>query len=350
VTVQDVSYASADGWPTYTKQGWLAAEFDQDAALHIFSSREVDLLVDLAHKTKAAGMPVSAIVREEFDHPKLHHFFVDIVMRFKSGQGLQIFQGFPVHDLPLEDIWRIYWGIGTHFGLAVSQNIHGHLQGQVMVQPSAVGGRVYASSVAAALHSDRTDILSLLCINKARRGGENTFVSALKIWELLEAERPDIFERLKIGYPQHRNGEQPEGDAPVTPYRVPVFGEVGGLRSAYFGGNALLAHQSIHFSEMLTSEDIEALEYLQAVISRPELALTQQLQPGQAVFINNMEMLHSRTAFEDWAEPERQRRLLRLWLQGRLRRPYPADMNVIRNRSGNLGIEVRASEQLTVAD
>lgn len=89
--------------------------------------------------------------------------------------------------------------------------------------------------------------------------------------------------------------------------------------------------------------DFAALEFLQAVIKRPELATRQQLEPGQAVFINNHEMLHGRTAFEDWDEPERRRRLLRMWLQGRPRRPSPADMSILRNRSGNIGVEARAT-------
>jgi hypothetical protein len=57
------------------------------------------------------------------------------------------------------------------------------------------------------------------------------------------------------------------------------------------------------------------------------------------VFINNMELAHARTAFEDGDGPFEKRLLLRLWLQGRPKRPIPRDMRVINNRSGMLGIE-----------
>jgi alpha-ketoglutarate-dependent taurine dioxygenase len=93
------------------------------------------------------------------------------------------------------------------------------------------------------------------------------------------------------------------------------------------------------FSEMLTDEDREALTYLGQVLSRPELTITQTLSPGEAVFINNMELAHARTAFEDGDGPFEKRLLLRLWLQGRPKRPIPRDMRVINNRSGMLGIE-----------
>lgn len=333
-----LDYASEDGWPRFTKTGWNAAEYVADAALFEFTARQKDLLLGLVDKTKELGLAVTDITREVFDHPELHDSFAHWVRAFKEGQGLLQFRGFPVRERPLDDLWRMYWGIGTHFGIGVSQNTLGHLQGTVAVQPGVVGARVYGTSTLAPLHSDRIDMLTLLCINKAKKGGENTFVSMLKVWELIEAERPDILALLKRGYPAGRNGEQPEGCAPVTPYRVPVFGEVDGLRSAYYGGNAMLFHQEQLFTEMLTDADREAMAYLADVLARPELVLEQTLEPGDAVFINNMELVHSRTAFEDGDGPFEKRLLLRMWLQGRPVRPIPQDMRIINNPDGNLGI------------
>ena len=39
-----------------------------------------------------------------------------------------------------------------------------------------------------------------------------------------------------------------------------------------------------------------------------------ELQPGDIQFVHNHTILHDRTAFEDYPEPERKRHLLRLWL------------------------------------
>jgi alpha-ketoglutarate-dependent taurine dioxygenase len=330
---------NADGWPDFTKPGWTAATFDTSAATQTFTQRQLELLLELVARTRTLGLEVTEITREVFDHPELHDTFAGWVRTFKDGQGLLVFKGFPVREYPLDDLWRMYWGIATHFGLAVSQNIHGQRQGTVAVQKGLVGGRVYGTSTMAPLHSDRIDMLTLLCINKAVSGGANVFVSMLKVWEIVEQERPDILALLKRGYPAHRNFEEPEGCVPVTPYRVPIFGQVGNLRSAYFGGNAMLVHQEKHFSEILTDADREALNYIADVMARPELALHQMLEPGEAVFINNMELVHSRDAFEDGEHPEEKRLLLRLWLQGRPVRPIPQDMRVINNTSGLLGVQ-----------
>ena len=40
-----------------------------------------------------------------------------------------------------------------------------------------------------------------------------------------------------------------------------------------------------------------------------------QFEPGDILFLNNYTALHTRTAFEDWPEPERRRVLWRLWLR-----------------------------------
>jgi alpha-ketoglutarate-dependent taurine dioxygenase len=47
------------------------------------------------------------------------------------------------------------------------------------------------------------------------------------------------------------------------------------------------------------------------------------LQRGDIQLVHNHTLLHDRTAFENWSEPERQRHLLRLWLAPEDARPLP---------------------------
>jgi alpha-ketoglutarate-dependent taurine dioxygenase len=48
--------------------------------------------------------------------------------------------------------------------------------------------------------------------------------------------------------------------------------------------------------------------------SDPRFTVTMDLRPGDMQFLNNHIILHSRTAYEDHAEPQRRRDLIRLWL------------------------------------
>ena len=50
------------------------------------------------------------------------------------------------------------------------------------------------------------------------------------------------------------------------------------------------------------------------VANEPTVNLPMQLEKGDVQFINNHVTLHTRTAWEDFPEPERKRHLLRLWL------------------------------------
>ena len=48
-----------------------------------------------------------------------------------------------------------------------------------------------------------------------------------------------------------------------------------------------------------------------------------EFKPGDMQWVHNHTMLHDRTEFEDWAEPEKKRHLLRLWLAAPGARPWP---------------------------
>jgi hypothetical protein len=57
----------------------------------------------------------------------------------------------------------------------------------------------------------------------------------------------------------------------------------------------------------------EALQRVEELAE--ELCIQVAFRPGDMQFISNYTVLHSRTAYEDWPEPERRRYLLRLWLE-----------------------------------
>ena len=51
-------------------------------------------------------------------------------------------------------------------------------------------------------------------------------------------------------------------------------------------------------------------------------AIDFEFAPGEIQFVDNRTLGHSRTEFEDYAEPERRRHLVRLWLRDHGRRAY----------------------------
>jgi hypothetical protein len=53
---------------------------------------------------------------------------------------------------------------------------------------------------------------------------------------------------------------------------------------------------------------------MNTMVRRPEFMYLMRLGPGDLQLLSNFTVLHSRTEFEDYEEPERKRTLFRLWL------------------------------------
>ena len=60
-----------------------------------------------------------------------------------------------------------------------------------------------------------------------------------------------------------------------------------------------------------------------ALTNDPKLNMFMEFKPGDVQLVHNHTMLHDRTGFVDWPEPERKRHLLRLWLAADKARPLP---------------------------
>ena len=108
-------------------------------------------------------------------------------------------------------------------------------------------------------------------------------------------------------------------ESPITPHRVPVFGAKDGLISCRLVRNQINAAADV--GEKLLAAEVAALDLLDSLAQDPAIHLDMDLQVGDMQLCNNYTVLHSRTAFEDYPEPERRRHMIRLWLTMRNRRP-----------------------------
>jgi hypothetical protein len=108
-----------------------------------------------------------------------------------------------------------------------------------------------------------------------------------------------------------RGGLRP-GDEPTA--RFPVLGgDDNELLIRYLRYWIEVGHDKA--AQPLTAEQVSALDALDRVAGERPLRVEFMLRPGEMFFINNRWILHNRTAFEDYAEPERRRHYVRLWLQ-----------------------------------
>jgi hypothetical protein len=285
---------------------------------------------DAVTAVQKRGLKAEGFGREDFDLSPIADDVAAIRDILMSGRGIVILRGLPVERYDLDSIAILYWGLGTHLGEAVSQSRMGDRLGHV-VDASGKNPRErgYRSSKELDLHTDSDDIVGLFCLRGAKSGGVSRLVSALAVHNEINASHPEYLALLYRGFHYHWRGEEPEGEPPITDYRVPVFSRRDGVVSCCYL-RSFIDMAAAEMNQPLSDLELAALVCFEALSNREDMLLKFELEAGEALFFNNYEMLHSRTAFEDHADEQRRRHLLRLWLavpdgrpiDGTLRRYY----------------------------
>ncbi len=248
------------------------------------------------------------------------------------GSGLVILSRLPVERFGKEDLGMVHFGLGTHFGTAMSQSVMGDRLGHVV----GVGGkdpreRAYRNSTELDMHTDACDVVAMMCLQKAKSGGVSGYVSAISIYNEILRRRPDLLPILMQGFRYHRFGEEAPGEAPVTEEPIPVFS----FRDDLLSVNYLRSYIEMAAEELgqaLDQRQVEALDLVDEIAQDPRFALQFVTEPGEIVIFNNLTVLHNRTAFEDAEEPELKRHLLRLWLVAHEPRPVADTLRIYEGR------------------
>ncbi|MGD9615944.1 MAG: TauD/TfdA family dioxygenase [Alphaproteobacteria bacterium] len=305
--------------PVEGPAAWVGADMRRREAewTHPLSPAEIAEIEQATRAVRARGLDLAAITSDDFPLPTLGPVLDRLRVELVEGRGFVRLRGMPVEDRPIEESATAYWGVGAYFGKARSQNAKGHLLGHVYDLGQGLSAenpnlRSYATAERQNFHIDRCDLVALLCLKRAKAGGQSMLVSAMTLHNVMAERRPDLLERLYRPVPVDRRGEVPVGKEPF--YEAPVFNEYAGRVSILYSRLHIGSAQRFPGARRLTPEDIEALDMLQDLAGDPELRLDMSFMPGDLQILNNHTMLHARTGYEDWPEPEKKRHLLRLWL------------------------------------
>ncbi len=261
------------------------------------------------------GLELVQIGPAEFPLPALGARLSAMREEILRGRGFALLRGLPVERYSLRQAATLYWGIGAHLGTAVPQNAQGHLLGHVIDvgrdenDPSA---RIYQTSARQFYHADSCDIVGLLCLRKAKQGGESTIVSSVAVHDEMLARAPELAAELFRPFHVDRRGEVPEGANPW--YEVPVFNWHAGLLTTYYVRRYIVSARRFPEVPPLTARQEAAFDLLDAICDDPDFHLAMAFEPGDMQFLHNHQVLHDRRAYTDWDEPARRRHLLRLWL------------------------------------
>lgn len=306
---------------------WRRADFsgpaDWSYRLQPQTLAELDQAVEAVRER---GKNISTLAAADFPLPSFTADAARLRKEVLGGRGFVVIKGLPPDRYTAEEACLLYWGIGSFFGATLPQNVKGDRlysvrdEGQNIARDyGAVGVRFSKTTSGLNFHTDSApafrgntpDIVCLLALQTAKSGGSTAIVSAQTLHNVILAERPDYLDRLYTGYYFDRRAELAPGEPPTL--LAPVFTYDGSLRIRHF---PFYIHKAPELTGApLTAGDTGPLEFLDSVARRDELPVTFDMERGDMQFVNNTFILHSRTAYEDYPEPERRRHLVRLWLK-----------------------------------
>jgi len=317
---------------------WIGEDMTKNSKLwtQTLSSSEIEELESATREFKVMSSNIADISIENFSLPKLGKKLSALRRTLTHGVGFQLIRGLPVKNYTLETAATIFCGIGAHLGMARSQNAMGHILGHVRdtgADPDDTNARIYQTSDRQTFHTDSSDIVGLLCLKTAFEGGKSLLVSTETIYNEMNRVRPDLVPCLFESIATDRRGEIPVGEKPY--FEIPVLSWYQGFLTGMYQRQYIDSAQRFPQAMRLTKKHIEALDLFDQLANDKRLHLSMQLDVGDLQFVYNHALLHDRTGFIDWPEPDRKRHLLRLWISAPDDRPLPS---CFKERYGSIDI------------
>jgi len=283
--------------------------------VHILTPAEVADLDRAVVFARAREKPLDALTREDFPLTTLARAVERWLDELERGAGFLLVRGVPVERYGERDATLAYWGLGLHLGTAVSQNAAGDRLGHVRdfgIREREPSVRLYKTRERLGFHTDGADVIGLLCLRPAKSGGTSRIASSAAIYNEILRRRPDLVPVLYEPFPFDRNGEERAGEPPF--FLLPLCRYADGWLRTFYIGWYIRDSQRHASAPRLRATQREVIDLIDEIAADPAVHLDMDFRAGDIQWLKNSVILHARTEYEDFEEPERKRHLLRLWL------------------------------------
>src|SRR5690606_17035720 len=134
------------------------------------------------------------------------------------------------------------------------------------------------------------DIVGLLCLKRAKSGGESMLVSGMAVYNEARARDPELAAELLQFNAVDRRGEVPAGMQPYY-WSSPLTWFEGQLTVHY---QRQYIDSAMRFAELprLTAKRVAALDLFDSICNSPEMRLEMAFMPGDIQFVHNHVLLH----------------------------------------------------------
>ena len=295
---------------------WKAADATGDRSWEVeLDSSQRAAIVSAARSAASTGASIASIDAASFPLPSMQADIGAWSGALESGRGFLLVHGFPIDELDEHEVELAYVGLGSHLGRPVGQNKQGELLTHVRDERLPEGSgkvRLYRTRERQDFHTDGADIIGLLCLHAAPRGGESKLASSWSLLNGLLDIDPRLVDALRQPLGWDRQGDVPPGESPW--FMLAPLSEVGGLPRLFYLGWYIRDSQQHPDAPRLTDLQLEAMATLERLANDPTYHVEMEFRPGDVQFLNNGRILHAREAYDDHEDPAERRHLLRLWL------------------------------------
>ncbi|MEW5300371.1 MAG: hypothetical protein WDW36_003307 [Sanguina aurantia] len=306
---------------------WKASDYADESLwqYHLTEDDITEIQAALA-VIEGRGIAVEDLRKEDFVIPVLGAKLLAIRDEVLHGRGFSVIRGFPVDRLTRAQTVATYYAFGLLWGEPQAQNAKGHILGHIKAigtDATQEGTRPYTTNVAHGYHCDGSDIVGLLCLKDAAEGGVSNWASSISVHnEMLRRGRQDLVQVLSQGtfwLPAHNAWGNPQEAFTTTGadpnfINFPVFNYHHGYLSVNYAEGSYYYYYRHPDAPRLSELEQEALRMFTSLAKSDELRLDYKLMPGDLALLNNLTMLHAKTAFTDHQDPKHGRHLLRLWV------------------------------------
>jgi hypothetical protein len=323
------------------RTAWTGAELARSGDwIRTLDAAQCREIADAVGSVTRRGLPLFSFGRHDFAVPRTAPLLADVSEELENGRGAVRLRGLDVTRFTLDELRHAFWGIGCHLGTPLFQNARAETMGEVRDE-SRLAVQTYAplepGKVASSRsrtrgtgplrwHTDRCDVIGLLCARNARSGGISKLASIVTIYNEIGRRRPDLLALLCQDYWRSRPKDE-DGDGVERAFALPVFSVLNGKLTCQYSRTYVEQAQEFPEVPRLTAAQNDALDLLATVAD--EECLYCPFEEGDIQLLNNHVVFHGRTAYEDDAETGKERLLLRLWLAVPNSRRLPAGHEVL---------------------
>ena len=240
--------------------------------------------------------------------------------RLLDGVGLFIIDGICMESFSVKEKTSIYTLASKILGELIIQNIKQEKIVEIkdIGKSMKTGGRYHETKEGGSHHTDSPqwenvpDYLGMFCVHNAKKGGTNLFLSAYTIHNRILKNRKDLLNILYEKFHFDKRGEFKEGESSTV--FEPIFKFKDGKLYFRYLRNYIDAGHDIQ-NQSLSESQKEALTYLDNSMLEEDMIMSYDLKPDDMVFSDNHWIVHGRTAFEDYDDPNLKRLMLRTWIK-----------------------------------